>query len=74
MHITIREWAIQEFGFAPSASTLASYAKTKQIHPAPVKFGGKWMCDEKAVFVGLCSTDSIEINDPVVARIFRHGS
>ncbi len=33
MHITIREWAIQEFGFAPSASTLASYAKTKTDTP-----------------------------------------
>lgn len=72
-HIPIREWAIEHFGFSPSAATLATYAKTKQISPAPVKFGGKWMCQENAQFIGLPKTNTAQITDPLVARIFNDG-
>ncbi|CZF79599.1 MULTISPECIES: excisionase [Grimontia] len=73
-YVTLKEWAIQTFGFAPSPSTLAAYAKTKQIQPTPVKFGGKWMCEPNARFIGLSKAQSQSISDPLVARIFKDGS
>ncbi|GAB6263220.1 excisionase [Photobacterium sp. R1] len=72
-HIPLKDWAIEHFGFAPSPATLSTYAKTKQISPAPVKFGGKWMCVEDAKFIGLAKSNHEPITDPLVARIFNDG-
>lgn len=67
-YVTLREWAINKFGFAPSNTTLTSYAKNKQIHPAPKKFGGKWVCKVDADFLELRPVNDVSDN-PLVMRI-----
>ncbi|GLQ72883.1 excisionase [Vibrio penaeicida] len=55
-------------------NTLSHWAKTKQIFPPPVKVGRKWKCERDARFVGLTDTTQSDITDPLVERIFNHGS
>ncbi|WP_375058366.1 excisionase [Zobellella sp. DQSA1] len=71
MHIPIKEWARRHFQLNVSSTTLSTYAKSGQISPAPIKFGGKWMVDENARFVGICPAPTS--TDPLVARILEHG-
>ncbi|NUW66918.1 excisionase [Vibrio coralliilyticus] len=71
-HIPLKAWALKHFGFAPAPATLSVYAKTKQISPPPVKFAGKWMCEENARFIGCTSINHVSSDNPLVERIL-HG-
>lgn len=71
MNIPLMDWAKRHFSVPASRATLNTYAKTGQIIPAPQKFGGRWMVDENARFVGL-SRPPVSA-DPLVARILNHG-
>jgi hypothetical protein len=65
MQILLIEWAKTNFSVIPSPTTLSNYAKTKQIRPHPVKFGGKWMCEPDAKFVGIQSNYKSDIDNPI---------
>lgn len=71
MNVSLKEWARRHFREPVSISTLIAYAKTGQISPEPFKFGGRWVVDENARYVGLCPPPSS--TDPLVMRILNHG-
>ena len=55
--LTLEEWANTIFSQPPSVRTLRTWAKTKQIVPAPVMVGKVWMARRDAQYVGLNDAD-----------------
>ncbi|WP_434361026.1 hypothetical protein NF212_21730 [Parasalinivibrio latis] len=73
--IRLSDWAAAVFpGEHYSPATISRWAKTHQIHPSPVKVGGRWMVLRSARFVGLALHAAYHSGDPLVERILRHGS
>lgn len=70
MYLTLQEWAGRLFSNPPHINTLRTWAKTGQIHPAPVIVAGRYQVDENARYIPL---DDQHHSDPVVARILSDG-